>query len=587
MTRPDTTVTLTLVFNERDRARIHDLAEVTSDPEHARYGQHLDRDALRSLVVLADDERQAVVDWLTAQGMSILPSSGANPQLMFVHATAAQVQAAFGHDLPRWIEKDPDNRGARLELAVPRRLAGYIQKVGGLVGEQGQAPVAAGPAANEAMCAPATQMPPSPTLDLGAFTPRDIRDIYHFPTDLDGAGETIALMMLGGDLSQDDLHTFWSTYDIRPPQVRIVPVGRQSPRPPNFLHALEVTMAIEWVGALAPGADIVVYYLDPSVMGDPWSAFLLQALGDDANAPTIAATSWVTPERQYYRLHGHQLVRGLLDQAAALGVTVLSASGDWGPLDGVPHGVHDGRPVYDAPWPHGTFPAVEDRVLAIGGTMITHRSPLTETGWSGPPPPAPPSPAPSSPGRGAPLPFERLASGGGFSEDVPIPLWQKPVLRGYYPRGADAPAVVPCGRGVPDVAIMACGHSVQLGPGEPLTAVGFRARCGGRWIDFAGGTSVGAPLWAAIIALLNQARRRASKSRLGFANPLLYRLRDQKPAPFRAITQGHNDVAVHVVNRQGHAVMHHVAGFECRPGWNPVTGLGVPHVTNLVEAVTR
>ena len=113
----------------------------------------------------------------------------------------------------------------------------------------------------------------------------------------------------------------------------------------------------------------------------------------------------------------------------------------------------------------------------------------------------------------------------------------------------------------------------------------YQAFIGGKWIDYAGGTSVAAPIWAAIIALANGARRAAGLSPLGFINPLLYKLRDAKPAPFREITAGATDVAMTVVNAHGRAVTYHLSGYECRSGWDPVTGLGVPHVANLIQLV--
>ncbi|HEY0323893.1 MAG TPA: S53 family serine peptidase [Pyrinomonadaceae bacterium] len=579
-------LTLTLVFYEREPARIQYIADTTSDPAHAEYGLHLDREQLADLVVLPDEERQMVADWLTSFGMTVVEAPDTGRQLMFVRATLSQVGAAFGEETVLRLNKSDDQHGTRIASAMPRRLAGYIQKVGGLPGERGQL----GPLLPESVPenTQTTELDPAAELkdnrsvatqpkphDLGGVTPSDIREIYDFPENLDGSGETIALMMLGGSPVERDLHAFWNAFDIKAPEVHVVDVGYIRPRPPHPLHTLEAAMTLQWAGAMAPGAKLVAYRIDPLVMGDPWAAFLLAVTSDKTLRPTIVCTSWITPERRYYALHGHSVVTGLLNQAAALGITVISAAGDWGAFDGVPRTIKDGRYVSDAPWPHATFPAVEERVLAVGGTMITHRSPLTEIAWSAPPPP----------GMNKTLHFERIAGSGGFSEDVSIPEWQRPVLRGSYSRGAGTPAVVPYGRGFPDVALMAAGPTVQRGPGEPLSSQGYQAVVGGNWIDYAGGTSVAAPIWAAIIALANQARRSSGLSRLGFINPLLYKLHDARPAPFRSITAGAADVAMMVVNAHGRAVIYHLPGYESLPGWDPVTGLGVPHVANLIQLV--
>jgi len=585
-------VNLTLVFEELEPAKIQRIAERTSDPDDPEYGKHLRRDELRELVALTAEERRAVVEWLASYDMKIVESRDTSPQLMFVQATETQLNKAFGEGLRSWLEKAEDLRGApRMRLNVPRRLAGYIQKVGGLPGETGQfartylpASPGDGTAARRpvvAATAGAAQSPVSarprlePPPEMVATTPADILEIYNFPPQWNGQGETIALLQLGGRISEDDLHTFWRGHGIPAPEFHTVQVGPSRQRTPHPFEIVEATMSVEWAAAMAPGARVVAYFVDPTIMGDPWAAFLFAVIGDEKFAPSIASISWVAPERKYYRLHGHKVIGGLLDQAAALGITVIAASGDWGPFDGVPRTIRDGRYVSDAAWPHGVFPAVEERVLGVGGTMITSRKPLTEIAWSGPLPVV----------GGPAVPFELVASSGGFSEDVPIPAWQKSSLRGSYPRGASTPAVVPYGRGFPDVALMASGPAVQRGLGEPLTSQAYQAVVDGQWVDYAGGTSLAAPIWAAIIARANQARRQAGLSRLGFVNPLLYRISEAEPKPFREITAGAADVSMYSVNSHGRATTYRLPGYECGPGWNPVTGLGVPDVAALISQV--
>ena len=607
-------INLTLVLAESEGMRIGLIAEAAaSTPDQPGYGRYVDRDELLKMVRLPEEERRTIVDWVESHGMVVVDSPGTSPQLMFVRATREQVERAFGRELISWLRKDPDHPGARMQLGLPRRLAGYVIKVGGLAGEPGQmgklisglagldeqrtnashtTPVFNQPDANSAAQQASDSVVEArssragistkstrgqPDVPVGGFTPADIRDIYSFPNEWDGTGETIAILMLGGELDRNDLYCFWQAHGIRPPEIHTVQVGPSAGLPPHQLHTLEAAMSVEWAGAMAPGARIVVYFVDPTIMGDPWAAFLFAVVGDDQFRPTVATMSWVTPERQYYRLHGHQVITGLLAQTAALGITVISAAGDWGPFDGVPRTMRDGRYVGDAPWPHGIFPAVEQKVLAIGGTMITCRNPLTEIAWSGPPPP----------GFRKGVHFDLLAGSGGFSHEVPIPAWQQPVLRSYYPRGAREPAVVPYGRGFPDVALAAAGPSVQRGPDEPLTMQGYEAVAGGKWLNYAGGTSVAAPIWAAIIARANQARRHVGVSRVGFVNPLLYALATLESSPFRDITAGSSDVAMDALNPQGKAVPYRMSGFDSRHGWDPVSGLGVPHVTHLISRLQK
>ncbi|MGH9802999.1 MAG: protease pro-enzyme activation domain-containing protein, partial [Blastocatellia bacterium] len=129
-------VTLTLIFHENEPARLQSLADQVSDPLHRNYGQHLDREELASLVALPEDERQQVADWLRSFGMAVIDSPEANKQLMFVRATTEQIESAFGSEMLCWLKKSGDTRADRMPLAMPRRLAGYVQKVSGLIDER-------------------------------------------------------------------------------------------------------------------------------------------------------------------------------------------------------------------------------------------------------------------------------------------------------------------------------------------------------------------------------------------------------------------------------------------------------------------
>jgi kumamolisin len=83
-----------------------------------------------------------------------------------------------------------------------------------------------------------------------------------------------------------------------------------------------------------------------------------------------------------------------------------------------------------------------------------------------------------------------------------------------------------------------------------------------------GGTSWSAPTWAGFCALINSARAQASKPPLGFLNPLIYPLNGT--SSFRDITTGSNGP-----RRQ----------FDAGPGYDLVTGIGVPNVQALINAL--
>ena len=193
-------------------------------------------------------------------------------------------------------------------------------------------------------------------------------------------------------------------------------------------------------------------------------------------------------------------------------MTITVAAGDNGSSDGVT----DGSNNVD-------FPASSPNVLACGGTTLesSNGTITSETVWND-----------GSQGG---------ASGGGFSTSFAQPSYQSS-LATNYPGQA--------GRGVPDVS----------GNADPDT--GYNILVDGSQ-EVVGGTSAVAPLWAALIALLNQ----QLNTRLGFVNPAIYALAEPDNG-FNDITQGNN------------------GSYSAGPGWDPCTGLGSPIGATLATLLT-
>jgi kumamolisin len=137
------------------------------------------------------------------------------------------------------------------------------------------------------------------------------------------------------------------------------------------------------------------------------------------------------------------------------------------------------------------------------------------------------------------------ATGGGVSFVFPRPAYQRGVR---LPHPAELPRLN--GRGVPDVAAVA----------DPLTGV-IVMHVSGRKLVPMGGTSAAAPVWAGLVARINEALR----ARCGFINPVLYRLRAHNI--LRDISVGSN------------------GAFIANPGWDACTGLGAPGGRQLLAAL--
>ncbi len=421
--------------------------------------------------------------------------------------TAAALAEAFGASLklarsphraaPQGVAEHRYREGG---LHVPAELAGIVLAVLGL-DDRPQARAQVRPAPPAAVRAAAAAPPPV------SYTPVQVAGFYGFPAGTDGTGQTIAIIELGGGFGASDLDAYFSGLGIATPTVTAAGVDGAANQPGQDPSGadLEVLLDIEVAGAAAPGAHQVVYFAPNTDRG------FVDAVTTAVHAsptPAVVSISWGASEDSWTAQ-----ARGALDQAiadaAALGVTVCAAAGDNGSADGM----SDGRA-------HADFPASSPHVLACGGTSL-QGDPATgtitsETVWN------------DGPGAGA--------TGGGVSDAFGLPDWQS--LAGVPARPGGG-----TGRGVPDVA----------GNADPAT--GYQVLVDGK-PTVLGGTSAVAPLWAALICRLAQARGRS----FGMMQAYLYAGVSAGTAAtgMRDITSGNNGA--------------YLAGA----GWDPCTGLGSP-----------
>ena len=134
--------------------------------------------------------------------------------------------------------------------------------------------------------------------------------------------------------------------------------------------------------------------------------------------------------------------------------------------------------------------------------------------------------------------------GGGISQFFARPSWQ---------HGAGVPAVAY--RMVPDVALVA-----DINTGGYLIFNGQ--------LYTVGGTSWGAPTWAGFCAMINQAQFNISEPSLGLLGPKIYPLNGT--SGFRDITTGSNGPN---------------GVYNAGPGYDLCTGIGVPSVGTLIQAL--
>jgi len=345
-----------------------------------------------------------------------------------------------------------------------------------------------------------------------SYSPLQVAKAYGFPTGATGAGQCIGVIELGGGYSASDLDSFFKNLGISTPKVTAVSVdgGTNSPTGDPSGADGEVELDIEVSGAIAPAAQIATYFAPNTDQG--FIDAVTTAVHDATLKPSIISISWGGPEGSWTE-QSRDAFNSAFQDASTMGVTVLAASGD----DGASDGSTDGAATVD-------FPAASPYVIGCGGTKLTISASAigSEQAWNE-----------LSAGEGA--------TGGGVSEVFALPSFQQNAKVPKAPNGF-------VGRGVPDVA----------GDADPGT--GYNVFVDGQTAVI-GGTSAVAPLWAGLLALINQ----SLGTNVGYINPLLYSAKVEPT--FHDITSGNN------------------GDYSAGPGWDACTGLGSPNGAALLTAL--
>lgn len=378
--------------------------------------------------------------------------------------------------------------------------------------------------------------PPGAAVIPGCQTPESMRAAYGITPLIQkgytGQGQTVIdIVSYGSPTLQKDIDTFDQQFNLPPITIQQIsplnePVSGSAADRAGW--AVETTLDVEIIHALAPGANIVVLVSPVAetegTVGLPEFRQLVQ-YAIDHKLGKIISNSWGASEATLKDAAGQaelKLWDTLLQQATTQdGLTLLASSGDNGATD-----YEDLAGKHLATTPTSSFPNDSQWVTSVGGTAL-HRvgTSFGEAVWNS----------------------NNGSTGGGFSALYGTPSYQK-----LLP--ASVQNIFKNRRGLPDVAANA----------DPATGMALYQN--GAWAT-SGGTSAAAPVWAALIAIANQ----MAGHPLGFINPALYQL-GTSPGylqDFHDITSGNNSIG-------------EVVGFNALPGWDPTTGLGTPNAEKLL-----
>ena len=628
---PSAVITVTAWLELRNKAALDTLVRQQNTPGSGKYHAWITQDQFNAAYGPTANQANAVQNFLRAHNLTVL-TVAENNLYVKVQGTVGDIENTFHVQIHNFNFKgvihrsntaDPtvDPAGGLIAAVTGLDDLGYQPTIATAMQADGtpvpMRPLASGPNGLffESQC---LRAPETHTFAAGANTatyagnrygsditssalghlppcgyqPSELQAAYNmnplYTAGLNGTGQTVVIVdAFGSDTIQTDAEVFSQLYglpDLTPANFQVIhaPGALHNPGKGHFGGSAvwkdEITLDVEWVHSMAPGADIVLLIspnngsdLDETVnyavvhhlgntISNSWSG--LEGFG---NPQTLART-----ER-------------ILEMGAAQGIDINFSSGD------------SGDNVEAVGFRTVGYPGSSPFATSVGGTSLflnPDNSTRFETGWGtnltriadpislGSPPIVPPS---NDPALGLGFQF---GAGGGTSLTFAKPAFQ-----------ASLPGTM---RQVPDISWLA----------DPFTGVEIIETVGGQLsVGVIGGTSLACPMFSGIMAIaaqkaghpLGQAARLVYNLPAGAVNDVLaVGSADNvvgvvNGAPFSA-----DQLAAPLGNTTSYVSALYNSPFSTRwfvitfgtdsslttgPGWDNVTGVGTPNGVNFVNAI--
>jgi subtilase family serine protease len=523
-------VVILLKQSAEQQSALAKLLDDQADRASSLYRQWLTPEQYAGRFGAAKDDIAVIGSWLASYGLKLETPARGRGWVAFSGA-AGDIQTALGTEIHRYRIGFAEHFANATPISIPEALEPVVGAFMGLDD---------------------FSVHPRPLYNNSdgshALAPGDIVTIYDIAplhaAGIDGTGQKIVIV---GDSAIDlnDLRTFRAMFDLPPNDPQLVLFG---PDPGVNIDLGEADEDLEWSGAVAPNATIVYAYAANG-------AFEAAIYAVDQNLAPVMSMSYMSCEEEAVELAGP--FRAIAQQANAQGMTWMNANGDAGAAG-------CDRQVVNPIATRGlavSFPSSLPEITAMGGTEFDEGS---GNYWSGT----------NAPGGSSALSYipetawndtgalgYLSAGGGGRSIVYPKPAWQ------------NAPGVPDDNfRDVPDVSLAASWYHDA-----------YWLCTGGGCGEWTGGTSAASPLFAGIVALINQqllAHKVVAQPGLGNINPVLYRMARNTTDVFHDITAGNNMVPC-LAGTTG--CVNGELGYNAGPGYDLATGLGSVDALHLVN----
>ncbi|CAK7213251.1 hypothetical protein SBRCBS47491_001738 [Sporothrix bragantina] len=566
----------TIALNMQNLDQLESRLLAVSTPGNADYGKFVDADDIASTFGPASDAVSTVTDWL--ESSSVVKGYSVRGAFIDVATDVAGANALFGANYQYY--KPPSTaantaiRLRTLSYSVPDEVSSHVALIdpGNYFGNARSFAPRLGDLKFAERAAPKTpttkpaKKGTATTIDAAcqtSITPKCLKQLYQVG-DYEADADSGSSIGFGSFLNQSAIYADLAQYlqlnglpsqnfsvelinnGVDNQDTATASIGEANLDAQNIVGVAHPLPVVEYITG---GAPPFVPNIDQPTAADnqnepylPYYRYLLSKSNDEL--PQVISNSY-GDEEDSVPYNYAVLTCNLIGILGLRGITVIESSGDLGVGAGCL------APDNKTPEFNAIFPATCPYVTSVGGTVNV--SP--EIAWDG--------------------------SSGGFSKYFSRPAFQAlavgkylaehvtPATYHYY-----APYTNWQGRGFPDVSA----HSVS--PDYQIVYAGVPGP--------SGGTSAAAPVWAAIVALLNDARLRKGLPTLGWLNPLLYAF---GPQVLTDITAG-QAIGCNGQNTQSGKPEPAGAGvipgafWNATTGWDPVTGYGTPNFEKLLALVT-
>ncbi|KAG9957551.1 subtilisin-like protein, partial [Aureobasidium melanogenum] len=527
-----------------------------SDPDHSRYGQHLSEHEVKKLVQPAEDSLALVHEWLADNGIatSHLSYSAAKDWIK-VSLPVHRIESLLDTKYSIYRREDGSETVRTPEWSLPVHLHEHIDTIQPTNSFFRSTPKAVSLEVNKVGGTYSKDVTYHQDPNVTSIcTPRGVtplcmRTLYEtidYVPQSAGKNKMALANYLGETNNRSDAYLFLDKF--RPEakqaaytfQFDVINNGSTSQEVVQTNIDVEGDLDVETMLGVGWPIPLTAYAVGGSPpfipsngtttdTNEPYLDWLQHVLAQsDDTLPQVVSTSYDDEEQTVPPSYAKRVCEDLA-QLGARGVSVFYASGDSGVGSSGSCITNNGS---GAKRFTPEFPSTCPYVTSVGATMDFNPE-VVAYHSSG------------------------FASGGGFSDLFPRPAYQDKAVKAYLKTLGDRDAAYfnASGRAYPDISAQGSYFATVWNGTETLVS----------------GTSASTPLFAAIIALVNDALIAGGKPTLGFLNPWLYK------KGYRAFTDITSGSAV------GCSEIGDGKGFPAVEGWDPVSGFGTPKFRDIIH----